>query len=238
MPKRKEYIFIGGPVHPDAEGKKKLAETVRRVESVIHKHGLKFHPHLLADTSVYRGVEHKASDVKLGKKSFDQLMKTVPKPQLKRLKKIRWFETEDKLARCGTVGSIIAEQITTSIAGIFIITQDSPNSYLIAGELLGQQLPVLIVSDQNLFGTYATGHPSVFLQTARYGSLDELEKIADKFLSTLEDLRLESKSVRMPALLKKRAEAAAKDTNTDFSELVIRALDEYLERREEGAEES
>jgi hypothetical protein len=237
MRKRKEKIFIGGPVHPDVEGKKKLAEAVARIEKVIGKHGLKFHPHLLTDVSVYKGTEHGAQQVRLGTKTFDKLMKGVPKPQVKRLRKIRWYENDDKLLRCATVGTLLSEQVATSIAGIFVLTQESPGSYFLAGELLGRQIPVLIVSDQNLFGTYATGHPSPFLQTARYATLDDLEKVADDFLSSLEDLRLESKSVRLPAVLRKRAEAEAEDTGTNFGELMIRALEEYLARSEESSEE-
>ncbi len=236
MRKSKAHIFIGGPVHPEAEGKKKLTEAVKRVEKVIEKHGLQFHPHLLADTGVHRGVEPAAKDVRVGKKTFEQLMKGMPKPHVRRLKKIRWFETEDKLARCATVGTLLSQQIAASIAGIFILTEPSPGSNLIIGELLGKQIPVLVVSDQNIFGTYLTGHPSPFLQTARYETVSEVEKIVDGFLASLADLRLQSKSVRLPAVLVKRAEAEAEDSGTDFSELFIRALNEYLERREEGEE--
>lgn len=237
MRKAKEYIFLGGPVHPEAQGKRQVAEAVRRIEKVITKHGLKFHPHLLGEESVRRDVEPAAKDVKLGAKTFDKLMKRVPKPHIKRLRNIRWFENEDKLARCATVGSLLGEQIGSSIAGVFVITQDSPGSYLVAGELIGRQIPVLIVSDQNLFGTYATGHPSTFLRTARYGTLDELETIVDGFLNSLTDLRLQSKSVRLPAILLKRAKAEADESGTNFSEIHIRALEEYLARREEAGEE-
>jgi hypothetical protein len=67
--------------------------------------------------------------------------------------------------------------------------------------------------------------------------LNDLERIVDQFLSSLEDLKLESRSVRLPAVLRKRVETEAETVGSNFGEIVICALEEFLERRESEREE-
>jgi len=240
MNKPRPAIFIGGPVHLDAENKRKLADSVRRIEKLIQDRKLKFHPHFLSELKVLKGLQPATNDLKLGTHTFEKLMKAVPKSQLRRLKRVRFYETEDRLLRCITVGSILEQQIAASIAGIFLFTEASPGSNLLIGLLLARQIPVLAVSDQNnqdVFGTVLTGHPSEFLRTAHYDTIAGLEKIVGEFLDSLEGLRLQPTSVRLPRVLKKRAEMEAADSGTNFPEILIRALNEYLERREAAEEE-
>lgn len=233
---KREFVFLGGPLHEEPEERKKTAEAVRCVEGIIAKHGMQYHPHLLTDKSVGKGIETAAKDVKVGGKKFDRLMAAVSKSHLNLLKKMRWYETEEKLLRCAAVGDLIRQQAANSSAGIFVLTAPSAGSYLTVGELLGKSVPVLVTSNQNLFGTYLTGHPSPFLKTARYESLNDLEQIADDFLEKIDNFKSQSKSVRLPILLAKQAEIIANERGDTFTDVLVDALQEYFERLNSGNE--
>lgn len=230
--KQKQKIFLGGVIHQEADKRKEMAELALVVEGVLAQYGYECHPHLLKDPQIGEGKEPAARDVKLGAISFEKLMKSVTPEQIRRLSKIRWHETEDKLVRCIAVGNLISQQIATAQGGIFLLTEESPGSYLTIGELIRIPVPVLVLAKENIFGTMLTGHNSPYLFTIRFQNKQDVAKQVNEFLAVFDNFKLGSKSVRLPLGLSKRAENLAGAAGTSFADVLTRALQEYVEREE------
>jgi hypothetical protein len=234
--KQKQKILLSGPLHQEADKRKEMAALVSAVEGVLAQYGYECHPHLLKDPQIEKGKEPAAKDVKVGTISFEKLMKSVTPEQIRRLSKIRWHETEDKLIRCIAVGNLVSQQIATAVAGIFLLTEESPGSYLTIGELIRIPVPVLVLARENIFSTMLTGHHSPYLFTARFQDKQDVTKQVNEFVAKFDDFKLGSKSVRLPLGLSKRTENLAAAAGASFAEILTNALQEYVEREEEGGE--
>lgn len=225
---KRDKIFLSGKLH-SGETRDDMIILYSHIVKTVEKCGYDVHPNFLTSTQISAGVQPDVRTLKFAGTTFGKLMDATPVATIKYLKKSRVYRDGDTLLRCATTARITAEQLKRSVAGIFLLTEESGGALFNLGFLVRAQVPCLCVSDRDNFGTMITGDPSRLLFTQIYKSHAHLKEIVGNFMNELPGLKAKQFSIQVKAALLAKFRAAAIEQGVDVNDLIEEAMLEKMQ---------
>lgn len=222
-------IFIGGKLHSGSKTRDAMIALYDAIIKTCEGRGFKVHPSFLANHLFHPDIPPNLDKLKLDGVSFRKLREQTPAKLIFRLKRRRVYEDDETLLNDATAARILDDQMKSSVAGIFLLTEKSGGALYRLGSLVNANIPCLCVSDTNNFGTNVNGDPSGLLFTQIYKDKGDLVQIVGEFLDGLPNLKSENFSITLPAILKAKLQQVAKEQGVDANTLIAAAIEDKIE---------
>lgn len=221
----KQKVLITGALKLPMPDKKQMIQIVGKVQAGIKAAKLEWHPHLLDDNVVVQGVtDDVVPRIKMATE-FARVQRSISTRKYNLVRQSRHTMPDDQFNIVLTVRRILDEQLKHALAGIAILTWESPGAAHIIGRMEQIGLPVLCLSNRDNFGTVVSGSFSLQTVTRIYRNISEIPELVSSFLLDQNKSQVMIvKSYSLPAVL-----AGLVSQMPNASEFVAEAVREKLE---------